>query len=365
MPWLPQELYQALQKGVIGQDAALREVSVALCKHLNGVGAGNLLFIGSSGTGKTTLMRRVEAVLTRSQAVKAPIIARLNAAVLVDEEAAKAESHVVLKTLFDRARTVLGPQATRDELVAAVEAGVVFIDEVDKIRSEVGGRLNAAGVRAQESLLTLMESEQVLFRVSGSDGAADTLVNSGRILFVAGGAFDGLYDIVYRRMTVGADAGRLQKETVMTPWGQIVEREIFNLRELWKTEDLFAYGVSPQFLGRFEGIVFLNDLDQAALARIFVEAGDSVFQRSREYFRSYGVDLQITPKALDILCAKAMEHRRLGARALRQLFKAVVAPYEFEPDKLPDLRPAADGKLPIFVLDEPRILQSLHLTPTS
>lgn len=361
MPWLPQELYSALEKGVMGQEPALREVSVALCKHMNGVGSGNLLLIGSSGTGKTTLMRRVETVLTRSQAVKAPVIARINAAMLADEDAVRAESHIILKTLLDRARVMLGTQATRAELVAAMESGVVFIDEIDKIRSEVGGRSNAGGVRAQESLLTLMEAEQVLFHVEGADGAAYMPVSSERILFVAGGAFDGLYDLVYKRMTVGEDAGRLQKETVMMPWGQIVERDIFNLRELWKVEDLFAYGISPQFLGRFEGIVFLNDLDAAALGRIFVEAGDSVFQRSRNYFRSYGVDLQISPKALEILCAKAMEHRRLGARALRQLFKTVIAPYEFEPNKLPDLRPAGEGKLPIFVLDEPKVLARLGL----
>jgi ATP-dependent Clp protease ATP-binding subunit ClpX len=363
MPWLPAELFRALQKGVIGQDEALREVSVALCKHLNGVGSGNLLFIGSSGTGKTTLMRRVETVLAKAQAVETPIIVRINAALLVEDEAAKTETHIILKHLFEQARVLLGPEAPRRQLVQAVEKGIVFIDEIDKIRSDLGGRPNAAGVRAQESLLTLMEADKVLFPVAGGDGERDEVVSTARVLFVAGGAFDGLYNLVYRRMTVGADAGKLQKETVMTPWGQILERDVFNLRELWKTEDLFEYGISPQFIGRFEGIVFLNDLDADALGRILIELPDSVFQQSRNYFRAYGVDLQITPKALEILCAKAMENPRLGARALRQLFKTVIAPYEYEPDKLPELRPGADGKPPIFVLDEARVLKRLALQP--
>jgi ATP-dependent Clp protease ATP-binding subunit ClpX len=362
MPWLPEELFRALQKGVVGQDDALREVSVALCKHLNGIGAGNLLVIGSSGTGKTTLMKRVEHVLTRAQGEAPPIIVRINAALLADEDASKTESHVVLRTLFERARAVAGAGATRAELLAAVQGAVVFIDEIDKIRSEVGGRPNAAGIRAQESLLTLMEADRVLFPVPGADGEAELVVDSGKILFIAGGAFDGLYDVVHRRMTTGADAGRLQKETVMMPWGQILEREVFKLRELWRTEDLFEYGVSPQFLGRFEGVVFLNDLDAEALGKILIENPDSVFQMSRNYFRAYGVDLQITPKALEILCAKALEQPRLGARATRQLFKTVIAPYEFAPDKLPGLRSPGEGKLPIFVLDEGRVIAALALT---
>jgi ATP-dependent Clp protease ATP-binding subunit ClpX len=145
----------------------------------------------------------------------------------------------------------------------------------------------------------------------------------------------------------------------MTPWG-LVEREVFQLRDLWKTEDLFEYGVSPQFLGRFEEIVFLRDLDAPALGRILIDMPDSVFQMSRNYFRAYGVDLQITPKALELLCAKAMEQPRLGARALKQLFKTVIAPYEYEPDKLPELRPGGDGKQPIFVLDDSRVLARLR-----
>lgn len=362
MPWLPQQIFQALQKGVVGQDAALRETSVALCKHMNGIGSGNLMFIGSSGTGKTTLMKRVESVLKRAQSdVLSPVVARINAALLVDEEASRTESHIILKTLFDQARLDLGPKATVAQLVAAVERSIVFVDEIDKIRSDVGGRQNAGGIRAQESLLTLMEADVVLFAVTGSDGQRETPVSSQKILFMAGGAFDGLHDIVYKRMTVGADAGTLKRETVMTPWGQIFERDVFKLREIWKTEDLFEYGISPQFLGRFEGIVFLNDLDSPSLEKILIDMPDSVFQLSRNYFRAYGVDLQITPKALEILCAKAGEQSRLGARALRQLYKTVIAPYEFEPDKLPDLRPQGEGKLPIFVLDDVRVLKGLHL----
>jgi ATP-dependent Clp protease ATP-binding subunit ClpX len=366
MPWLPVQLFNALQKGVVGQEPALKEVAVALCKHLNGTGSGNLLFIGSSGTGKTTLMRHIEKVLGKATSSNAPLVVRLNAAVLADEEASRTESHVVLRALLEAAQGLLGARATRAELVAAVERGIVFIDEVDKIRAEIGGRPSASGIRAQEALLTLMEADRVLFTVTGADGTAETVIRSQNILFIAAGAFEGLHDIVYHRVTVGADAGSLKKENIMTPWGQIVEREAFTLSELWKTEDLFAYGISPQFFGRFEGVVFLADLQAEALGRILIDMPDSVFQVSREYFRTYGVDLQITPRALEILCARAMEQPRLGARALRSLFKEVIAPYEYEPDKLPELRPVpTEGALPIFVLDESRVLKGLRLQPAA
>ncbi len=362
MPWYPAQVFAALQRGVVGQDGALQETAVALCKHLNGVGSGNILFIGSSGTGKTTLMRQVEAVLTRAQGEKAPLVVRINAAALAEEDSPKAESHAVLRALIDRARATLGPRASRAEIVSAVEGSIAFIDEIDKIRAEIGGRPNPSGIRAQEALLTLMEADRVLLPVYGSDGVEDMVLQSDRILFIAAGAFEGLHDIVYRRMTVGKDAGTLKKENVMTPWGQIVERDVFNLRDVWKTEDLFEYGISPQFLGRFESISFLNDLNADALGRILIDMPDSVFQRSRAYFRSYNVDLQITPKALEILCARAMENPRLGARALRTLFKGVVAPFEFQPDKLPSLRPPAqEGGLPIFVLDDTLMLERLKI----
>ena len=364
MQWLPAQLQEALSKGVIGQDEATREIAVALTKHLNGAGSGNLLLIGASGTGKTTLMRRVEQVLERAaKPEERPLVVRMNAAVLADEEASRTGGHVILRALFERAKDALGSEASVEDLVAAVERSVVFIDEIDKIRSEIGGRANPGGIRAQEALLTLMEAESVLMEVTVHGATREVVVRSENILFVAGGAFEGLHEIVYERVTVGRDAGTLEKQTVMTPWGEIVERERFELRALWKTEDLFAYGISPQFLGRFEGIVFLNDLSEPALRKILLDVPDSVFQASRNYFRTFGVDLQITPKARDILCAKARENPRLGARALRTLYKRVIASYEFEPDKLPLREGPEEGDLPIFVLDDTLVMEALGLQP--
>jgi ATP-dependent Clp protease ATP-binding subunit ClpX len=198
---------------------------------------------------------------------------------------------------------------------------------VDKIRAEVRGEPNVRGIVAQEALLTLMENENVEFEVDGKTHA----VNSSGILFVAGGAFEELYDAVLRRATIGQDVAPMKPVVVVSASGEVREELPFHLRDYLKYDDLFRYGMTPQFVSRFESIIVLNDLGEPDLAKIFVEPEGSIFRTSRAYFQRFGIDLQITRGALIQIAWDAARQKRLGARALRETFRRVIRNLEFDP----------------------------------
>src|SRR5438874_5899902 len=323
---LPREVFEELRKGVVGQDDVLREISVAVVKHLVGHPAPNILLIGNSGSGKTTLMRAVEHFLSREGTLsRFANVVRINANVLAEER--QGYGRAVLGRLFSNAKARLGPSASLDDVLQSVERGILFIDEVDKIRADVRGQPNVRGIVAQEALLTLMENENVEFEVDGKTQA----VNSSNLLFVAGGAFEELYDNVLRRATIGQDVAPMKPVVVVSASGEVREELPFHLREYLKYDDLFRYGMTPQFVSRFESIVVLNDLNESDLARIFHEPEGSIFRTSRDYFARFGVDLKITRGALVSIAWDAARQKRLGARALRETFRRVIRSLEFDP----------------------------------
>jgi ATP-dependent Clp protease ATP-binding subunit ClpX len=322
----PKEVYEELRKSVVGQEDAIREISVAVVKHLVGHPAPNILLIGNSGSGKTTLMRAVEHYLSRENTLsRFANVVRINANVLAEERQGYGRS--VLGRLFANAKARLGPSGSLDDILQSVERGILFIDEVDKIRADVRGQPNVRGIVAQEALLTLMENENVEFDVDGQTYA----VNSSNILFVAGGAFEELYESVYRRATIGQDVAPMKPVVVVSASGEVREELPFHLRDYLKYEDMFRYGITPQFVSRFESIIVLNDLAESDLARIFVEPDGSIFRTSRAYFQRFGIDLQITRPALIAIAWDAARQKRLGARALRETFRRVIRNLEFDP----------------------------------
>lgn len=325
-PIRPKEVFDEIRKSVVGQDDAVREISVALVKHLVGHPAPNILMIGNSGSGKTTLMRAVEHFLAHHQQLRQfANIVRMNANVLAEER--QGYGRAVLGRLYANARKMLGTAATPDEIVRGVERGIVFIDEVDKIRANVRGEANVRGIVAQEALLTLMENENVEFEADGWT----FVINSSHILFVAGGAFEELHESVLRRAMIGQDVAPMKPVVVVSASGEVREELPFHLGDYLSYDDLFRYGMTPQFVSRFESIVVLNDLAEGDLARIFVDPPDSIFRTSREYFRRFGIDLQITRGALIAIAWDAARQKRLGARALRETFRRVIRGLEFEP----------------------------------
>jgi ATP-dependent Clp protease ATP-binding subunit ClpX len=349
----PAQIAQALEKKVVGQKEAVREMSVALAKKLARLRVGNILLIGSSGSGKTTLMQAVESLLASSPALALrSTVVRVHANVLGEEAEQGHPAEKLLRRLLERAREQLGEAAPVERLVEQASHGLVFVDEVDKIRSQVGGQPNVAGIRAQEALLTLIENEAVPFTLPEWAGGATVHVDSSALLFVCAGAFEGLYDAVYNRVTVGRDQGALKPVTVVDGDGRAREELQFSLRDWLKTEDLFEYGVSPQFLSRFDAVVLLEPLAEEALTRIFLESADSGLRQAQAYFSSFGCRLEITKDAVERIVREAARQPRLGARALKEVFRRIVGPLEFDPH-------AAAGERGVVRIDLARVQEVL------
>lgn len=330
---------------MIGQKDAIREISVGLAKKLAKLRVGNILMIGSSGSGKTTLMRAVEAVLAQNPALALrSTVIRIHANVLGEEAERGHPGEALLLRLLERARLQLGHETPVERLMDQASHGLVFVDEVDKIRSHVGGQVNVAGIRAQEALLTLIENEAVPFALPDWAGGGTINVDSSGLLFVCAGAFEGLYDAVFHRVTAGRDKGALKPVTVVEG-GRVREELPFVLRDWLKNEDLFEYGVSPQFLSRFDALVLLENLGEAELLRIFQEMPESGLKQTQAYFAALGFKFELTEAAARRIAKEASRQPRLGARALKEIFRRVVGPYEFDPRRLA----GPDGSLRIDV----------------
>lgn len=328
---VPQEIARALSELVVGQDTAVREMSIALAKKLAGLSVGNMLMIGASGTGKTTLMRAVEDYLAgRPDLAQRSTLIRVHASILAESTYGANPGGRLLVRLLEKAREQLGDGVDPRRLIERVAGGIVFIDEVDKIRARVGDRPNVDGIRAQEALLTLIENEAVPLELPDWAGGGQTVIDSSRILFVCAGAFEGLYDSVYDRVTVGSDRGSLKAVTVVED-GEMRQETRFRLDDWLRHEDLFEYGMTPQFLARFDAVVLLANLEREQLVRIFLDSPESGLRQSTRFFAAHGIDFSLSPAAVERIAAEAARHPRLGARALKEIFRRVVRDFEFDP----------------------------------
>jgi len=336
----PVEINSYLANRVIGQEETLRYVAVAIFKHLQGEKFGNLLLIGNSGTGKTTIMRGIEALYNDNAAFQEHrVVLIMNASTFATEEGAVDTSRLFFR-LEERARQVLGANATAEEIARSMERATVCLDEIDKISGIIGGKPYVTGINIQQAVLTLIEGERVVHRITVmKDGVAEQSshwIDTSKMLFLCAGAFENLYDQVFQRV-ISPKSGIKLPQTTTYINGKIQIREYFTLRHHFRPEDLFEYGMQPQFLSRFDNAVILEDLTATTLGRIFLEPAEGVLQTSQNFFRKYGIELEITESAAKKIAEEASRSSRIGARALKSVYGKIIKPFEFDPFSRPEV----------------------------
>ncbi len=298
----PSLIVKALDEYVIGQDAAKRTVAVAVYSHFRKIARSrqrgtpieksNVLLIGPSGTGKTLMCE------TLSRVLGVPFVTA-EATSLAQTRYVNDEIEAILQRLVDKAAGN----------VALAQNGIVFIDEIDKLKSADGPSRGLSGESVQHALLKIMEGTPVKLH-------PDRYVDTSDILFICGGAFVGLDDIVksqthsYGFIATGKGESR-----------QILDR----LNSHVKPTDLFTYGLIPEFTGRLPIIARFEELSRDTLIRIMTEPKDAIYVQFRDIFAAEGVELAIEPRVFEQLAELAIEYRT-GARSLRGLFEELISP---------------------------------------
>lgn len=331
----PRFVFDHLSQGVLGQDKAVRFVSVAIYKHTTGKVPGNLLMIGNSGTGKTTIMNNIQRLyhdIPEYRPFRAVTI--INANLLVDVERMEFQPERLFNAVEQRARAICGEQPSAAALTEAIEQATICIDEIDKMASVVAGKPNPIGVVLQQGLLTLMEGERLVHPAwvweNGEEKKVRLDIDTSSMMFICGGAFEGLYDQVYNRVLKPGSGEKLRTHTIRTADGRVKLETRFALSDFLKPKDLFDFGMVPQFMARFDNNVLLEDLSVDVLKEILLRSYESPLLRSRRFFEVLGVDLEIEELAAALIAEAAKSDSRTGARALRPIFGEIINPFEFD-----------------------------------
>src|SRR5579863_343302 len=344
----PVDIFEQLSQRVLGQQEALRYVSVAIFKHLQGEKYGNLLLIGNSGTGKTTIMRGIEALYgSFEELAEYRVVLIMNANTFATEDGSVDTSRLFSR-LEERVRQVLGAGATAEQIGRLMERATICLDEIDKVSGVIGGKPYVTGINIQQAVLTLIEGERVPYRITAPTSAAGLTqastvwVDTGKMLFLCAGAFETLYDQVFARVVSPKSGIKLPTVTTYID-GKVSIREYFTLRHHFRPEDLFEYGMQPQFLSRFDNAVILEDLNAALLSRIFSEPEDGVLRISQRFFGRQGIELEVTEQAVQRIAEEAAKSSRIGARALKSIYGRIIKPFEFDPFARPEVQPNGAG----------------------
>jgi ATP-dependent Clp protease ATP-binding subunit ClpX len=366
---LPTEINAFLAARVLGQQELLRRISVSLYKHIHGLPAPNVLLIGNSGTGKTTLMQAVAAFYeAHPELDRFRLMLIINANTLSPEIEGEDRTTRLFKKLEARARVTFGGAMTAAQLKDYLENATVCVDEVDKISARVSGKPNVEGITTQYALLTLLEGEEFLYRATvledGREVVREIPLETGKLLFICGGAFEELYDQVYNCIVNRRDDRRLKEvsEVERRPDGTMNVRTVtrFRLREYLRLADMFAFGMMPQFIARFGSVAMLEELGRDELRQILIGSPNSPLRLCLEYFRHMGIRLLVTDQAITAIADAAAKNARIGARALREIFNGLIAPYEYDPYGSP--RYAETDKGPTLTIDLEAIMEYLGQT---
>ncbi len=323
----PTEMIAHLDRYVRGQARAKQDLAVAVYNHYltqawrdregGDLGRHHLLMIGPTGVGKTYLVK------TLADFLGVPVgFASATGLVEAGYKGNSVES--IVHSLLDRA----GGDPRQ------AEKGILFIDEIDKIRrGDTGGGRDVSGEGVQNALLTLLDGQTT----QGYEGMNHPPVDTGRILFICTGAFVGLREIVERRLGTAARHIGFQARP-NEPVGTMPDQPIYQALCQAETRDLVEFGMIPEFIGRFATLTVLHELGAADLRGIVGERTEnSALERQRQLARLHGIDLELTPDALDEITAETVA-LGTGARGLHRLLGRAVDPVDH---RWPDL--AAEG----------------------